>query len=153
MLGSLDCSAGRGAGRDGFQLSVPATAGAVAGALEQVETRLGHMCIGPDMRGDGAIALGEVLNNVAEHACAGLAGARVTLRGGLTGQELWVEICDPRRPFPGGCLPAGQAVNLSLPVDALPEGGFGWFLIRSLTSGLEYRRQNGLNRLTLRFAR
>jgi hypothetical protein len=77
---------------------------------------------------------------------------RVTLRGGLSGQELWVEISDPGRPFPGGCLPAGQAVNLSLPVDALPEGGFGWFLIRSLTSGIDYRRQDGLNRLTLRFA-
>lgn len=152
MLGSLVCRAGRGAGRVGFRLSFPATLGAVADALAHVDSRLGDMCVGPDLRGDVAIALGEVLNNVAEHACAGLAGARVTLRGGLSGQELWVEICDPGRPFPGGGLPAGQAVDLSLPVDALPEGGFGWFLIRSLTSGLEYRRQNGLNRLTLRFA-
>lgn len=152
MLGSLDCSAWCGAGHDGFRLSFPATAGAVADALAHVEARLCRLSVCPEMRGDVVITLGEVLNNVAEHACAGLAGARVTLRGGLSGQELWVEISDPGRPFPGGCLPAGQAVNLSLPVDALPEGGFGWFLIRSLTSGIDYRRQDGLNRLTLRFA-
>lgn len=152
MLGSLDCSVGRGAGRERFRLSFPATAGAVAAALADVDTRLADMCVGPGMRSDVTIAMGEVLNNVAEHACAGLSGACVTLRGGLTGHELWIEICDPGRPFPDGCLPAGQAVNLSLPVDALPEGGFGWFLIRNLTSGLDYRRQDGLNRLTLRFA-
>lgn len=151
MLSSSVCRPGPGAGRGSFRLSIPANVGAVAGALDRVDGALCRLGIGPGLRGDVAIALGEVLNNVAEHACAGLPDASLTLCGGLTARDVWVEICDPGHPFPDGCLPMGQAVNLALPVESLPEGGFGWFLIRSLTSGVEYRRQDGVNRLTLRF--
>ena len=35
---------------------------------------------------------------------------------------------------------------------ALPEGGFGWFLIRTLTKSLNYIRQNDENCLTLVFS-
>lgn len=49
--------------------------------------------------------------------------------------------------MPGLCLPPG----LQQPVDLLediPEGGYGWFLIRSLTKDLAYHRINGTNHLS-----
>jgi serine/threonine-protein kinase RsbW len=49
--------------------------------------------------------------------------------------------------MPGLCLPAGKFQPLDDLAD-LPEGGFGWYLIRSLTEELSYRRSNGINRLS-----
>ena len=51
-----------------------------------------------------------------------------------------------RRPSPGGEPPAGQAPD----PDDLPEGGFGWHLIRSLSKDLEYHREGDRNFLTFR---
>ena len=38
-------------------------------------------------------------------------------------------------------------------VEELPEGGFGWDLIRQLTTGLAYARVEGRNELTFRMRR
>ena len=56
-------------------------------------------------------------------------------------------VSDTGAPMPGLCLPEGQFQPLKDLAD-LPEGGFGWFLIRSLTEGLAYQRSKGLNRLS-----
>jgi serine/threonine-protein kinase RsbW len=41
-------------------------------------------------------------------------------------------------------LPQGAPADLS-DLDDLPEGGFGWFLIRAMTSDLVYHRTGGQN--------
>ncbi|MCU0826772.1 MAG: ATP-binding protein [Tabrizicola sp.] len=94
-----------------------------------------------DQRATVELVLAEVLNNVAEHAYAEVAGhvavTIVLVPGGMA-----CEVVDEGGAMPGGTLPEGQ-----LPDDALAEGGFGWHLIRTLTKDLSYRRQRGTNRL------
>lgn len=100
-----------------------------------------------DDRGTAELVLAEVLNNVAEHAYTDRSGP-VTVTITRTPRGLRCLIVDQGKGMPGGILPTGQ-----LPTDAmdalesLPEGGFGWHLIRSLTSDLSYARIDGCNHL------
>lgn len=93
------------------------------------------------------LVLAEVLNNVVEHAY-GAEGGRicVSLTGDPTG--IRCRVTDEGRAMPDervpeGRLPGGPGTALA----DLPEGGFGWHLIRSLSVGLTYARINGQNRL------
>lgn len=97
--------------------------------------------VSADHRDCVLLVLAEVLNNVAEHAYGGAVGpVAVSLRrggGGIVAQVL-DRGCDA--PVIAGLCPA--------PVD-LPEGGFGFGLIRALATGVEQRRRMGCN--VLRF--
>jgi serine/threonine-protein kinase RsbW len=97
-----------------------------------------------DRRATVEIVMAEVLNNIAEHAYAGQPGS-ITVTLQVTPARLTCQISDQGREMPDGKLPLG-----TLPVEAYPEGGFGWYLIRSLTTDLHYRRDNDRN--LLRFA-
>ncbi|MDP1578473.1 MAG: ATP-binding protein, partial [Cypionkella sp.] len=67
----------------------------------------------------------------------------------LRRNELLCMISDTGAPMPGGQLPAGVLAPLGDFAD-LPEGGFGWHLIRSLSKDLSYRREGGRNLLSFR---
>lgn len=100
---------------------------------------------------DGTVelVLAEVLNNIVEHAYSDAAGL-ITLDLRRARGRLCCLLRDEGRPMPAGCLPPGLAPALG-PAPAiadLPEGGFGWFLIRSLTRDLHYDREPGCNRLS-----
>lgn len=97
-----------------------------------------------DSRGAVQIVLAEVLNNVVEHAYAEFSGKIeiwVTLRDGY----LFIRIMDDGLPMPGGDLPGGKMGR----TDDLPEGGFGWYLIRNLSHELTYQRDGKRNILGL----
>jgi serine/threonine-protein kinase RsbW len=98
-----------------------------------------------DDRGTVELVLAEVLNNVAEHAYAGGSGP---VEVGLCATPLGIacRIVDRGLAMPEGRLPEG-ALPPAAP-DDLPEGGFGWHLIRSLTADLSYARSAGQNRLS-----
>lgn len=102
--------------------------------------------IGADDCANAELILAEVLNNVAEHAYAGLGGP-VELNVRIDADGLDCLVIDR------GCgMPTGDAPNPGAPVlDAanLPEGGFGWHIIRCLTSDLRYRRDGNRNRLMM----
>lgn len=99
------------------------------------------------------IALTEALNNIVEHAFAPpFSGARsIKLRYAWDGDLLRIELADNGKPPPDGVLPEGRPAAIDVPRDDLPEGGFGWFLIRSLTRQIRYERHEEINRLTLVF--
>lgn len=97
------------------------------------------------------IALTEAVNNVVEHAYAGSAPGEVLIRGELYSERLWISIRDAGAPFPSGELPAGQPADIDVATEDLPEGGFGWFLIRELASQVQYERADGNNNLSLCF--
>ncbi len=105
-----------------------------------------------DACGTAEIVLAEALNNIAEHAFATTQTGtiRVTLTPGQTG--LTAEIVDKGTALPGLCPPVGQLPPLGGTTRSLPEGGFGWFLIRTLTDCLSYTRHAGENHLCLRLA-
>lgn len=97
------------------------------------------------------LVLAEVLNNVVEHAYRdrgrGTAGLEVTVRD----HRITCEVTDRGLPMPGGRLPPAKRHDPgALGLEDLPEGGFGWALIRDMTRGLDYTRENGTNRLRFR---
>ncbi len=94
-------------------------------------------------RSTAEIVLAEVLNNVVEHAYA-LHPGEIRLCLSVDGGQLHCVIEDEGRPMPGGQPPAGILPE----AETLPEGGFGWHLIRTLSAGLDYRRDGQTNRLS-----
>lgn len=100
-----------------------------------------------DDRDAAELVLAEVLNNVAEHAYSDTTGTvAVTLRAVPAGLDCLVVdqgVAMPDNQLPAGRLTAGPDTG----VDDLPEGGFGWHLIRALTRNLSYVREGDCNRL------
>jgi serine/threonine-protein kinase RsbW len=98
-----------------------------------------------DDRGTAEIVLSEALNNIVEHAYAASQGKiEVSVRA-MKG-ALICTIIDQGLPMPGEKLPAGHLPEVR-GVEDLPEGGFGWHLIRALSNDLVYRRIEGRNEL------
>lgn len=99
-------------------------------------------------RGNAELVLAEALNNVVEHAYAMTSGMiEVTVNSGAAGIICWIE--DRGSAMPERKLPAGNLPKcMETATDGLPEGGFGWFLIRTLTLDLTYERIGSRNRLS-----
>lgn len=99
-----------------------------------------------ESRGTVEIVLAEVLNNIAEHAYAKFTG-RIEVE--LTAHDtfLFVRTLDHGLAMPEGDVPWGKLEAVS-GIQDLPEGGFGWYLIRSLTQELTYQRADGRNHLS-----
>lgn len=94
------------------------------------------------------IIMAEILNNVVEHACRNRPDCRIDIEMARTRADLRVKVVDDGITMPGGKLPARKTAALSDSPEALPEGGFGWSLIRDLAHDLAYARRNGQNQLT-----
>ena len=124
---------------------------AVRAALQKVMLHLVPARLTDDLLGSLELILAEVLNNIVEHAYAG-GGGEIALALGMDHVALWCEIADRGAAFPGGSLPAGAPAAVDVAVDDLPEGGFGWFLIRTLARDIGYRRDGNTNRLRFSLA-
>ncbi len=131
-----------------LRLSIEADACAIRHALAAVVSALGPLRLSPECTGDIELVLAEVLNNIQRHAYGGKPGP-IELDLAVAEGSLVCTVVDCGTPMPGGDLPAGRAVALDVRPDALPEGGFGWFLIRSHARSLVYHREAGRNRLIL----
>jgi serine/threonine-protein kinase RsbW len=147
----------------------PVRPGAAACGPAARDSAGGHV---PDtVRGSIELVLAEVLNNIVEHALADPAPeagrcpaearparARSPLQDTvpglimldmqIQGGALHCVVRDEGRGMPDGRLPAGRRPDLDSARDDLPEGGYGWFLIRNLTRDLRYCREPGGNRLS-----
>jgi serine/threonine-protein kinase RsbW len=131
-----------GMGGQTFQLVIAADPLAVRDGLARLTAAPPFASLPVNHRATAELVLAEVLNNVAEHAYPSDGGTvSVSLR--LTAAGLSCLVTDTGQPMPGGTLPKGI-----LPRVELPEGGFGWHLIRSLTQNLHYARSGGQNRLS-----
>lgn len=137
--------------RDKLKLSFCATEMAARQAIATVSNWLRSSGLASDRADEVEIALAEAVNNVVEHAYAGLDPGDVRLLCSLRKDHLDIRICDTGAPLPENRLPPGLAADLSVPHADLPEGGFGWFLIRELTSDIRYDRCGLINHLSLRF--
>jgi len=98
----------------------------------------------PDNRASAEIVISEALNNIVEHAYPDGIG-QIALSLNECSDGLTCEIRDQGAPMPGGILPEGRLPDNDGP--DLPEGGFGWFMIRTLTRDVRYVRHGGTNRL------
>ncbi len=128
------------------ELQFPAETTAVREGLARLMASPCLQGLGAEDRGTAEVVLAEALNNVVEHAYARWSGdVLVTLRREPTQVE--VRITDHGLPMPQASPPQGALPEIGA-FDDLPEGGFGWFLIRSLARELTYRRQGERNELT-----
>lgn len=133
-------------------VTFPASEIAARIGLQQLIAQLTDTGVPAQDIGSVEIVLAEAVNNVVEHAYAGREPEDVRVQHKLEGTELTIVIEDTGGPLPGLELPKGNPANLDVPLEDMPEGGFGWFLIRGLTSALRYERGESTNRLTLCFA-
>ncbi|MEL6267100.1 MAG: ATP-binding protein [Pseudomonadota bacterium] len=121
---------------------------------------------GPQLGDDLRIALTEALNNVVEHA-GQPDGVPVCVSAGVDEDRVWVMVEDSGTRLPSQLLaPPVEAVGDDIPVptgdpeidgeidfdavlQGLPEGGWGWMLIRSTMDEVHYERRGDRNRLML----
>ena len=135
----------------GLHLVFLASPLAVRNSLAQMLVAPPLRDLSPDARGTAELVLAEVLNNVVEHAYPGGSGpVAVTLVPMSAGIHCLV--VDQGLAMPGGTLPEGNLPALETALETLPEGGFGWHLIRSLTRDLAYVRTGSSNRVSFLLA-
>jgi serine/threonine-protein kinase RsbW len=106
------------------------------------------------LRARTQIALAEACNNIVEHAYQpprAVEDAMIVLDIAGDPGGLQITLRDKGRAMPDGPLP-GRDLPLFDPADpaSLPEGGFGWALLREMTRALSISRRNGQNILRFR---
>lgn len=129
---------------------VVATELGVRAGLADMRSFLGAGGFDADACGTAEIVLAEALNNIAEHAFAATAVGMIDVTLTPGNSSLTAEIVDSGTALPGLCPPSGHLPPLDGTTRSLPEGGFGWFLIRTLTDCLSYTRHASENHLRLR---
>jgi serine/threonine-protein kinase RsbW len=131
---------------DHAHLLLPGTALGVRHALRDFMACALVQDCSSEALGTAELVVAEALNNVVEHAYATYPGViEVDIR--RTCDQLFVLISDMGLPMPGAEPPLGKAPEFGA-FDDLPEGGFGWFLIRRLVEDLTYRREGERNFLS-----
>jgi serine/threonine-protein kinase RsbW len=123
---------------------------AVRDSLRELRGSLAPLGLSPDQLATLEMVMAEVLNNIVEHAYRETIGGVIHMSVVAGRDGVCCHICDSGMPMPDGGLPNGACVGSDTPLGRLPEGGFGWFMIRALCTDLVYRRIAGRNSLRLR---
>lgn len=129
----------------------PADANTTRAALARMQSLFLAIGLAQDAQCDVVIALSEAINNIVEHALGDHPAGCIGLSCYQRDDTLLVRLRDNGVSMPGLQAPMGANIDLSVSTADLPEGGFGWFLIRQLTSDVRYHRECGRNRLDLWF--
>lgn len=131
------------------QISVESSETAVRSVLAQLFQSLGPLELSVDDAGTIELVMAEALNNIVEHAYPESdPTGPIDLTCNHAEGWLRFRIVDHGRAMPDEQLPDGASVNLDVDFLDLPEGGFGWFLIKDMASDLCYERKDGKNTLT-----
>lgn len=126
-----------------FRHSFTADPHAVRAALRAALARFTRQ-LAPDDAGTLELVLAEVMNNIVEHSYADSGQGTITLSIVRGRHGLSCAVSDDGVPLPPDCL-SPSLPRMDRGTENLPEGGFGWFLIRDLTHDLGYRRERGKN--------
>ncbi len=121
---------------------------AVRATLRTLRADLERLGISDDDLNSIELVVAEVLNNVTEHAYPPMHPGRIEMQLVDDGHNLTVTVGDFGIEMPGGTPPEGRAPPGDCAFDDLPEGGFGWFLIRTISSDLRYERSEDRNELS-----
>lgn len=133
-----------------FQHSLRADSLAVREALHAALTRFLQE-MSADEAGTLELILAEVLNNIVEHSYTGSGDGTISISIVRDRKGLSCAVSDDGVPLPEDCLRQVRGDDPGRPPPStLPEGGFGWFLIRDLAEDLGYSRKDGHNLLAFR---
>lgn len=140
-------------GEDGvLRLVIPANERAVRRGLMCIKLGLKNLNLDADDWSTLELVVAEIFNNIVEHAYKKPSTGLIETQMNYSKGQLQCEIVDTGCPMPNGTLPQGMQKSLDCDIADLPEGGFGWFLIRQLTSHLNYDRAAGHNILTFQLS-
>ncbi|MEM7472834.1 MAG: ATP-binding protein [Pseudomonadota bacterium] len=102
-----------------------------------------------ELLSNAELIISEVLNNIEEHSYANEPDCPLRVAISLINETtIEVETQDFGEPMPGLKLPPKSLPNTDVPLEDLPEGGFGWFLIHTLAPQTTYTRKGQRNILT-----
>lgn len=140
-------------GKFEVRVSEPSGQYAVRNLIDRLFTELEPLALDVEEKGTIEIVLAEALNNIVEHAYPEPnASGPIAISATHQPNGLRFCICDYGKPMPEGQAPIGQAADINVEMSDLPEGGFGWFLIRDLAKEVAYTRDGEANVLDLRIA-
>ncbi|MEM1274276.1 MAG: ATP-binding protein [Pseudomonadota bacterium] len=141
----------RAPSRHRFQCCIPPDPGEVRHTLVDLQQALSDL-VSPSWLATIELVGAEVLNNIVEHSftdCAN-ANAFIEIDADLRDEFLTLKVVDNGVAMPGGSVPRPPFPKVNgVPVEDLPEGGFGWALIHELSSEVHYKRSDDRNVLTL----
>jgi len=129
-------------------ISFRATEMEVRGAMCSLKQTLEEANVAPSSVDDAQIVLAEICNNVVEHAYASHTAGDVSVNIYASEGKLSCRVQDHGAAMPDEQLPLGKAVDTRAEIAQLPEGGYGWMLIHSLTENITYERTEGANMLS-----
>lgn len=142
-------SGSEGAFRESFACELGPAGTEIGPLVGRICARLAESGVDAARLDDARLALTEAINNVHEHAYGGKGGPVSVMAEGSGGRiilTLHDQGAGMTGVLPGECLPSCGA-----DLKTLPEGGFGWFMIRQLADSVEYSSKDGLNELRLVF--
>ena len=137
----------------GFSISTLGTEASVRSALSRLRGELGESGVDADLCSTVEIALAEALNNIVEHAYACDGPGPVDIVAHINADGIKFVLRDRGRSLPGLEVPKGVLPDADVAIEDLPEGGFGWYLLHTLTESLNYSRIDDENQLTMVFSR
>lgn len=103
-----------------------------------------------DDKANVEIVMAETINNIIEHAYQFERNQPVEVALKEHSGHLTIAFVDEGRPMPFGQIPVEKPRNIDCSPNDLPEGGFGWQIIRSLSESVCYSRKGGRNLLKLK---
>lgn len=127
-------------------LRLAAEVGALGRATEFAREGAQQAGLPEDRCGQLDLVVEEIFVNIASYAYSGTTG-EVELRYEATPGRLEVELADRGEEYDPLTL---REPNLPATLEERPVGGLGIFLVRQMADSLEYRREDGWNRLRFR---
>ena len=129
----------------GFRSEAGATLLDVRAAMTYLRHSLTEACFDPLDIASSEIVIAEILNNVIKHAQENQDDGWFDLQCEIAPEALHVTCKDNGAAMPGGVPPLGVLPEIGCSVVDLPEGGWGWSLVRTLTTSLNYVRIEPIN--------
>ncbi|MEM9433669.1 MAG: ATP-binding protein [Pseudomonadota bacterium] len=130
-----------------ISLTISADPNDIRVCLTDLKVEFASAKLATDLVINTELVLAELLNNIAEHSFSGRSGGVIKLQIALSCNAVRLVLEDNGRPMPNLSLPDPDRPELDVALENLPEGGFGWFMIRRLTSELSYSRIGQRNQL------
>jgi serine/threonine-protein kinase RsbW len=122
----------------------------VHSVVQRVSDDLGALNLTDDHRADFKILLVEVINNIIEHGYQRENRKPIELSLTRDGRSLKFVFVDFGLPMPFGKIQSDNLDPATYARDQLPEGGFGWQIIRQLAHDIHYQRKGRVNSLSLK---
>lgn len=136
-----------------IQITVPSGRFAAREALKRLMADLGPLDLDIEEAGTVELVMAEAINNVVEHGYPDPEkGGPIRISCSHKADGLSIQMIDYGLRMPNGETPLGLSVQTDVDFMDMPEGGFGWFIIKDLAKDVVYRRVGDMNQLDLRIA-